>query len=223
MDWRYNTIWFEQINQAKFHQQDFKTKNKSADNFAEAEYAILWHFKQTGLSFGSLPPSDKLLYLELNWANIKNFLAIERFENLKRLELHYCTKLECDTGIETLKNTLEFLHINQSRKFSFTKHLPELKKLKVLRLNSCAPIDNLQFLKYLPNLIDFTFVDTEIIDGDLTHLIDHPTIKSVGFTSKRHYNFTDSKLERELNLKSTLEYKYYTYKGQYQTFRYNYE
>ena len=223
MDWRFNTIWFEQINQTKFHQQDFKTKYKSADNFAKAEYAILWHFKQSGLSFDSLTPSDKLLYLELNWANILNLLAIERFENLKRLELHYCTKLESDIGIETLKNTIEFLHINQSKKFTFTKNLLELKKLKVLRLNSCAPIDNLKFLKNFPNLIDFRFVNTNVIDGDLTPIIKHPTIRTVGLSNKRHYNFTDSQLENELNLKSTVEYKDYVYKGQYQTFRYNYE
>lgn len=223
MDWRYNTIWFEQINKGKFHQHDFEGKTKSADNFIGAEYAILWYYKQKGLSFESLTESDKLLYLELNWANVKDFQSIEKFENLKRLELHYCTKLESDTGLKSLKDTLEFLHINQSKKFIQTDELLQLKQLKVLCLNSCRPIENLSFLSSFPKLIDFRFVNTNIIDGDLTPILEHPTIRTVGFSNKRHYNYTDRQLEDKLNSKAAKKFKNYVYKGQYETFRYDYD
>jgi hypothetical protein len=67
------------------------------------------------------------------------------------------------------------------------------------------------------------FVDTNIIDGDLTPILEHPTIRTVGFLNKRHYNFTDKDLKAELDLKSTENYKEYLNRDKYQTFKYDYE
>jgi hypothetical protein len=223
MDWRYNTIWFSQLNQDNICEQDFKAQRILKDKFDKVEYAILQHYKFNEYSFDNLPESDKLIYLDFDWANFKDFQGIDRFKNLKRLELHYCLKLENDNGIKSLKNTLQHLHINQSKKFEHSSELYQLKKLKVLCLNSCAPIASLKFLKHFPKLLDFRFVDTNILDGDLTPILEHPTIRTVGFLNKRHFNYTDEKLKTLLNLKSTKEYKHITHKGQYQTYRYDYE
>ena len=225
MDWRFNTIWLEQLEQDNVFQQDFKentiaTENK---NFEDAEYGIIWHLKEKLNSFDKLSESYRLLYLELNWANIKNFEGIEKFKNLKRLELHYCVKLENDKGLSQLKDKIEFLHINQSKKFKFTDELHELKKLKVLCLNACGSLDNLDFLKNFPDLVDFRFVDTNVLDGNLKPILEHPTIRTVGFLNKKYYNYKDEKIKLELDNKFKSEYKTIVYKGQYLTFRYDYE
>jgi hypothetical protein len=225
MDWRFNTIWFEQLEQDKVFQQDFKEKTIATENkdFGNSEYAIIWHLKEKLNSFDNLLQSDKLLYLELNWANIKNFDGIEKFPNLKRLELHYCTKLENDKGLSQLNDNLEFLHINLSKKFKFSDELLKLKKLKVLCLNACGSLDNLEFLNNFPNLIDFRFVDTNILDGNLNQILEHPTIRTVGFLDKRHYNYKSEKIKLELENKFANDYKTIVHKGQYLTFRYDYE
>ena len=222
MDWRYNTIWFEQLKEDNYLNQDFKKIAKIESAFSIVEYAILWHLKHKETSFDQLPSSNKLSYLELNWANIKDFKGIDKFENLKRLELHYCTKLENDLGLSKLNETLQYLHINQAKKFKFTDELLSLKALRVLCLNACGPIDDLSFLKHFPNLIDFRFVDTNVLDGNLTPMIEHPTIRSVGFLNKRHYNLKDEQVNLKLDLKSNTEYRYIAYKGQYHTYRYDY-
>ena len=225
MDWRFNTIWFEQLEQGKVFQQDFKEKTIATENknFENSEYGIIWHLKEKLNSFDNLSQSDKLLYLELNWANIKNFDGIEKFRNLKRLELHYCTKLENDKGLSQLNNNLEFLHINLSKKFKFSDELLKLKKLKVLCLNACGSLDNLDFLKNFPNLIDFRFVDTNVLDGNLNHILEHPTIRTVGFLDKKHYNYKSKKIKLELENKFVSDYKTIVHKGEYLTFRYDYE
>ncbi len=225
MDWRFNTIWFEQLEKDNLFKKDFKENTIAASNntFENSEYAILWHLKEKLNSFGALSESDKLLYLELNWANIKDFSGIEKFRNLKRLELHYCVKLENDQRLSEVRDSLEFLHINSSKKFKFSNELLELKKLKVLRLNNCGSIESLAFLSDLPNLIDFRFVNTNVLDGDLKPILEHPTIRTVGFLNKRHYNFKDERLKLELKNKFPNEYKTMAYKGQYSTFRYEYE
>ena len=225
MDWRFNTIWFEQLDQSKIFHEDFKERKNLSENkiFEDSEYAILWHLKENKNSFDNMSESDKLLYLELNWANIKGFTGIQKYKTLKRLELHYCTKLENDKGISLIADSLEFLHINQSKKFKFTDELLQLKKLRVLCLNACAPIDNLDFLNNFPNLIDFRFVNTNILDGDLKPILDHPTIMSVGFLNKRHYNLKDNKIKLELKNKFSNEYKTIVHKEQYLTYRYDFE
>jgi hypothetical protein len=48
-----------------------------------------------------------LLYLELNSTNVIDFQGNERFPGLKRLEVHYCLKLESDAGIAALKDSPE--------------------------------------------------------------------------------------------------------------------
>ncbi|MBS1666457.1 MAG: hypothetical protein JST58_03690 [Bacteroidetes bacterium] len=223
MDWRYNTIWFSQLNNNNICNQDFTVQKNLKENFDKVEYAILKYYKFKEYSFANLPQSDKLIYLDFDWANFKDLQGIDRFKHLKRLELHYCLKLENDKGLKSLKNTLQHLHISQSKKFEHSRELYELKKLKVLCLNSCAPIANLKFLNHFPELLDFRFVNTNILDGDLTPILEHPTIRTVGFLNKRHYNYSDKKIEAELSLKSTKEYTHITLNGQFKTFRYDYE
>jgi hypothetical protein len=225
MDWRFNTIWFEQLGAGKLFKKDFKDNvfGDQSHSFESSEYAILWHLKEKENSFDNLPPSNKLLYLDLHWANIKNLVGIKKIENLKRLQLHYCIKLETDEGLGRLNNTLEFLHIDQSKKFKFSDDLLKLKKLRVLRLNDCGPLDNLDFLSNFPHLIDFRFVNTNILDGNLRPILEHPTIRTVGFLNKKHYNYKEDKLKSELKNKFSDEYKTKVYKGEFETFRYDYE
>jgi len=223
MDWRFNTIWFEQLEQSKIFGKNFKeneitTQNK---NFVGSEYATIWHLKEKARPFDDLLESDKLLYLELIWANIRNFDGIEKFPNLKRLELHYCVKLENDIGLSHV-SSLEFLCINQAEKFLFSDELIQLKNLKVLCLNSCGPIESLDFLKNFPSLIDFRFVNTNILDGNINPILEHPTIKTVGFLDKKHYNRKSKEVLFELESRCKEQYKNTVYKGQYSTFRYDY-
>ncbi|RZJ98830.1 MAG: hypothetical protein EOO46_23910 [Flavobacterium sp.] len=79
------------------------------------------------------------------------------------------------------------------------------------------------FLKNFPNLIDFRFVNTNIVDGNLKPILEHSIIRTVGFLNKKHYNYKDEKLKLELGKKFDNEYKTIVYKGQYLTYRYDYE
>lgn len=137
--------------------------------------------------------------------------------------MHHCVKLENDNGISQLGGNLEFLHINLSNKFKFTDELLGLKKLRVLCLNACGPIDSLDFLNNFPNLIDFRFVNTNVLDGNLKPILDHPKIRTVGFLNKRHYNYQDDRIKLELENKFSNDYKTIVHKEQYLTYRYDYE
>lgn len=223
--WRNNTIWFDEIPVQLFRHINLKEENMKETAFPDIEYLTLWHYKQSELgNFVDIP--NNLSYLELNWSNIQNFIGIGKLNKLKRLELHYCTKLESDIGLSTLANTLEHLHINQSKKFVPTGELFNLKNLRVLCLNSCGNLENLNFLSEFPHLIDFRFVNTNVIDGDLSPILKHPSIRSVGFMNKRHYNVSENSMDCSLKEKNAgVNYKTIIHKkdnGEYFTYRYNY-
>jgi len=54
--------------------------------------------------------------------------------------------------------------------------------------------------------MDFRFVNTNVLDGNLTPIVDHTTIKSVSFINKRHYNVKDDEMELILNNKAVSKY-----------------
>ncbi|MEY2196648.1 hypothetical protein AB7942_28630 [Neobacillus sp. BF23-41] len=224
--WRNNTIWFDEIPNNLFLQLNLKEEKLKEDIVKDIEYLILWHYKKSKLcNFADIP--ENLVFLNLIWSNIQNFLGIKKLSKIKRLELDYCGKLENDNGISKLADTLEYLHINNSKKFVPSKEFFSLKNLRVLSLNSCGSLENLSFLSQFPKLIDFRFVDTNVIDGDLTPIIEHPTIRSVGFLNKRHYNISEEKMDSLLKEKNEgVDYKTTIMKRdgsrKYYTFRYNF-
>src|SRR6516225_1543826 len=101
MDWRYNTLWFEQIQSGKIYVENFKEKTtyNNENRIEKAEYAFLNHLNCEKNPILGLLPADNILYLNLTWANIKDFRCLQNFISLKRLETHYCVKLETDTGL----------------------------------------------------------------------------------------------------------------------------
>ena len=219
MDWRYNTIWTEQLPADEYRVIEFEKNTAVAAQSAKGSYFNVHKFKTKMEGLEELVGINSAIYLELNFSNIKQFSGISKLGKIKRLELSYCLKLERDNGLSELKDDIEWLHINTSKNFIPTKDLFDLHKLKVLCLNSCGPLESLHFLRAMPNLLDFRFVDTNIIDGDLTPLLEHPTLVNVGFLDKRHYNLKRKDADSYFSEKSE-NAKEYIYKGEFRTFRY---
>lgn len=219
MDWTYNTIWMDRLPPGQLATIQFERGRAFSDVITGATYYRIQKFKTKEPGFHGLSGVTSAEYLEINFSNITSFLEIAKLGKVKRLELSWCLKLEKDTGLSEIGEHLEWLHVNTSRKFSPTKDLFELSHLKVLCLNGCAPLDNLRFLEKMPNLLDFRFVDTNVLDGDLTPLMNHPNLVNAGFLDKRHYNLKSVDVETHLRERNE-NAKEYAYKGQFQTFRY---
>jgi hypothetical protein len=219
MDWTYNTIWMDQLPPGQFATINFDGGRSVSDVVPGATYFRIHKFKTKQPGFHDLSGVTSAEYLELNFSNITSFLEIAKLGEVKRLELSWCLKLESDTGLSEIGDHLEWLHVNTSRKFSPKKDLFELRNLKVLCLNGCAPLDDLRFLERMPNLLDFRFVDTNVLDGDLTPLMNHPNLVNAGFLDKRHYNLKSVDVEAHFRERNERAMEY-AYKGEFQTFRY---
>ena len=198
---------------------ELKGGRSVSDVVPGATYFRIDKFKTKQPGFQALSGVTAAEYLEVNFSNITSFAEIAKLGNIKRLELSWCLKLETDNGLSGIRDHLEWLHVNTSRKFSPTKDLFELRHLKVLCLIACAPLDDLRFLERMPNLLDFRFVDTTVLDGDLTPLMNHPNLVNAGFLDKRHYNLKSADVEAHLKERNERA-KEFAYKGEFRTFRY---
>jgi len=202
MDWTYNTIWYDQLEDGEFNNVIFDKYENIWQVPDESSYYIVQDFKPKLKKISSLKGLADLKYLELIRSNIQSFEGIDSIGRIKRLELHYCTKIESDKGISALSDDIEWLHLNMCRKFRMTDELLSLSNLKVLCLNACAPIESLEFLSYFPNLVDVRFVGTNILDGDLRPLLEHQNLLNAGFLNKRHYNLKYSDVDEHFKLRS---------------------
>ena len=54
----------------------------------------------------------------------------------------------------------------------------------------------------------------------MSPLLDHKSLRSVGFMDKRHYNMKSKEVDLALEAKSDLPFKEFVSKGQWQTFRF---
>ncbi len=219
MNWTYNTIWTELLPNDEFKPVTCTNTKASLNEHMTGSYFIVNNYKPKDKCFNNYPAISTAIYLEFTFANVRSFQGISKLGPIKRLELHYCTKLEIDKGLSEIADDIEWLHINQSKKFTAIDDLFHLRNLKVLCLNNCAPLENLKFLKAFPELVDFRFVDTNVIDGDLTPLTEHPSLLNVGFLDKRHYNLKKKDLDEHFGEKSESE-KEWIYKNEFKTYRY---
>ena len=83
-----------------------------------------------------------------------------------------------------LSNTLEVLEITNCKKIKYEDVLFKMITLHKLILTASADLPDLSFISNLEKLKLFSFVDTNVLDGDLHILKD---IEFVGFFNKRHY------------------------------------
>ena len=70
-------------------------------------------------------------------------------------------------------------------------------RLASLRVLFASKLESLRFIKQLPHLDDLFF--WECVDGDLTPVLEHPTLTKIKFTpEKKHYTHKLVELRRQL-------------------------
>lgn len=128
--------------------------------------------------------------LQLTSKKIKSLSGIEELSSLSILDLADCPKLEDLSGIDKCQQ-IEIVEIENCKRVYDIAILSELKNLKEIVLTDCGAVKSLRPLAHSQSLESITFIGgTTIEDGDLTSLLDIPTLKKMWFANKRHYTHT---------------------------------
>jgi hypothetical protein len=135
--------------------------------------------------FGRLIELQDLAILNAPVANLNGLRSLERVRNLR---LAVLTKLTSLDGIEALVN-LEQLDINTCRRIRSIEAVRFLPKLRKLFVDNSGEIESLKPIRELRNLEAVIFYEsTNILDGDLSPLLNRPNLTRVSFQNRRHYS-----------------------------------
>lgn len=150
----------------------------------------LWNYKPRSKDLTELPEYVNLEELRIIRSPLRSLAGLRRFRRLKHLGLSYLSKLERIADLDT--PSLEILEFDVCRKIRDHERVAAFPRLRVLRLNDCGEMPSLKFLDRMPRLEEFSFVDTNVLDGDLRPLF---RLKYAGFLNKKHYSHTDEEVE----------------------------
>ena len=131
--------------------------------------------------------------LELVKGTVNALQGVTSMRALRKLDLRYLS-LEDLSPLCGCKS-LEQLELDHCKKIRDLSVLAGVKKLSILGVDWCGQIPSVQFVRELKALRRCSFVETNILDGDLNPFLELPRLEYVGFLKKRHYTHTPEQLE----------------------------
>jgi hypothetical protein len=151
----------------------------------------LWNFKSSTKSLLELAKAESLEELILTQTQIQSLQGIGNLKKLKKLELNSLRTLVDIADLKGVNNTLEILTIESCKKIEDYSPIASLQSLKKLELIACGAIKSIDFIKELSNLELFAFVETNVLDGNLSYC---EGIESIYFNEKKHYSHSHKDL-----------------------------
>lgn len=126
--------------------------------------------------------------LSISTSSIKDVWGIGNLRRLRTLGLYHLKQLENLTGLEGIPQ-LEELEIVDCRKVENIEPIGELVNLRKLILGNDGSLKSLKPLRGHKYMQWLTFPEsTNIVDGDLSVLLELPSLRKVAFQNRRHYS-----------------------------------
>lgn len=176
---------FPQLNEASI---EWNNKIINLNQCKELNSLVLWKFKPRSGSFKELKGLSNVTSLKVTQSPIISLSGLEELPHLENFEAYYLSKLENLNGIDAIRHSLRSLILDNCKKLhDYEDALSSLASLHKLILGDCGSLKNLEFIKKLNALTFFSFVGTDVKDGDLSLLLKRK-FEHVGFDDKRHYS-----------------------------------
>ena len=135
--------------------------------------------------FGRLENLESLAILNSSITELQGLSELHRLRSLRIAGLRSLKSIE---GIEGLFR-LESFEMQTCRSVRSLSPLSGLTNLIEVNVSNNGELDSLAPLRGLPHLRTVLFYEsTNIADGDLRAIFDHPTVSKVSFQNRRHYS-----------------------------------
>lgn len=168
---------------------DWHSGNSNIHRCDELRQLRIWQFKPKSLDLASIANVTRLEWLAITQTNIESLDGLETFEDLRYFDIAYARQLASLDAFGTPSCEVRELEIQNAKKIQSYEPLASLTRLRRLKLSACAPISHLGWVSTMESLDFFSFVETNIEDGDLSPLLELPRLRYVGTMDKKHYNY----------------------------------
>lgn len=146
-------------------------------------------YKRT--SIVDLSALKNLTSLQVIQSPLASLAGIAAFSKLKALEVNYCRNFADIDEISAVAGTLKTIEFDHCKQIANFTPLANLKSLQKLILSDCGSLPNLRFIREMPRLEFFSFVNTNVVDGDLSPCLN---LRYVGFMDKKRYSHSSKEV-----------------------------
>ncbi|MCA9039609.1 MAG: hypothetical protein KDA65_04600 [Planctomycetaceae bacterium] len=173
----------------------------TTDNLPQSlEILRLDGFNPKSKSLNELRELKKLEDLTFVKSTIEDLDGIQKYPNLHRLVLAYMRNLSDISTLGEGKNKkLTYLELGNCKKLSDYSPIGNINSLVECVIDKCGPIPSLTFMKDLPKLTDFRFLDTKVLDGDMTPLMKSASLRGTAFTNSPEYSHKEKEVKSFLD------------------------
>ncbi len=171
----------------------FSERLQGLESCSNLKSLTVSNYKSKTKDLSALPSLNNLEHLSLIKTDITTLHGIERYSNLKKLEIFSASKLEAIVALQALSNSLEEIQVEQCRKINDYEALGKVKSLKKIILSESGEIKSLAFVKELPRLEFISFWGTNVLDGNIKYC---EGINYVGFDNKKHYTHKSEQFKK---------------------------
>jgi hypothetical protein len=154
-------------------------------------YLTRWDSERLPDAIGAISAAKVRISASKKLTSLEPLCRLTKLESLMMQDLPALKVGKEINGLESLRD----LHVEKCGWTDFRAlRIPTLRKLFSSKLESLA------FIKQLPQLDDLFF--WECVDGDLTPVLDHPTLRKINFVpEKKHYSHKRAELQKLLAAK----------------------
>ena len=167
--------------------EHWKQIQMSSDASACVQDLYLGHYSERDLQPLAEWPALQRLRLKDRPALV-SLSGVEALGDLRLLQVVGASRLEDFTPLDSLNRGLEELWLESCKKISSIDFVRRLESLTELTVADCGPIDSLRALRGLEHLLGvYMWESTQILDGDLSPLLELPSLRALRMRSRRHY------------------------------------
>jgi hypothetical protein len=168
---------------------DWHPDNSNVASCQELRQLRIGSFNPKSQDLADLAQTTRLEWLHLTKTGIASLAGVETLPDLRYLEIAYAPKLESLAALASPGIELRELSIEKAKNIASYEPLAALPRLRRLKLFSCASMPNLKWTQGMNELDFFSFVETNVEDGDLSPLLALPKLRYAGTMDKKHYNY----------------------------------
>lgn len=182
---------------------DWHVDNHNLKQCHDLRRLHLWHFSPRSRDLSVFMEMTRLEELSLIQTNITSLSGVETLEDLRFLTIAYAPKLKSLSALADHNMQIRELDLGKVKNIGSYNPIASLKYLRLLRVSSCAPMRDLKWMTGMKRLDFFSFVDTNVVDGNLSPLLHLAALRYVGTMDRRHYNYTMDRLNELLNQRNS--------------------
>jgi len=158
---------------------------------SKLKHLCLWHYKPESKSLIELSDLPNLEFMGMIQSSIKSTEGIGRFKRLKKIELAYLPNLETLCDMKNLD--IEIADIHNCKKIQNLDYIGTVKSLKRLICDKCGSFTSIKLVGKLKSLEHFSFLDIDVLDGDMTPCL---SIPCTAFTNKKYFTHTMEQINK---------------------------